>query len=189
MRPNPCLPSDTIVAYMSPFATGAPPASSSGRGRGSISASLFTSRWAVFFVVCGLSRRSIFPLAVRVDPFYVPPACGEKRPLGPACGRGQLGDASFSCRIFPSLLAGWDACLWDFSAVRNFRRRKCLVTWSGTPSATTSSGAPGRRALVRSSLALGRCGSYCPSSLGKGFPRRWCCALCSEVLQPGGGNV
>ena len=42
MRPTPCLPSDTIVAYMSPFIAGTPPASSSGRGRGTIISSLFS---------------------------------------------------------------------------------------------------------------------------------------------------
>ena len=77
MRPNPCLPSDTIVIYISPFIAGTPPVSSSGRGRGSISAS--------FVYLC----RSVFPFAVIGGPFCVPPACGERGPLGPACGRGQ----------------------------------------------------------------------------------------------------
>ena len=66
MRPNPCLPSDTIVVYMSPFIAGTPPASSSGRGRGSTSASLFSSRWAAcgvrpFFVLFSSVARGIPP--------------------------------------------------------------------------------------------------------------------------------
>jgi hypothetical protein len=42
MRPTPCLPSDTIVVYMSPVIAGTPPASSSGRGRGTIVSSLLS---------------------------------------------------------------------------------------------------------------------------------------------------
>ena len=78
--------------------------------------------------------------AGRGDPFCVPPACGERRPLGPACGRGQLGGALFSCGIFRRCWWGWDAYLWDFSAVLNLCAAKCLVKWSVMPSVTTSSG-------------------------------------------------
>ena len=40
--PRASLTSDTIVAYMSPFIAGTPPASSSGRGRGTTNSSLFS---------------------------------------------------------------------------------------------------------------------------------------------------
>jgi hypothetical protein len=57
MRPTPCLPSDTIVAYMSPFIAGTPPASSSGRGRGSTNTSMCCSSRIQFCVFSCACRR------------------------------------------------------------------------------------------------------------------------------------
>ena len=116
-RPNPCLPSDTIVVYISPFIAGTPPVSSSGRGRGSISASLVSL--LVVCVWCAVFLFHLSPVSGGV-PSCVPPSCREKRPLllsNPPEGEGSgaVPCSRVCCEIF--------RCLRNFSCVTlSFRR-------------------------------------------------------------------
>ena len=115
MRPNPCLPSDTIVACASLFIAGPPPASSPGRGRGFQSV-LACFALAELFMWCagGCGSFVFLWMGEEVPPAYPPPS-----------GRGNLSNPPKS----EGRWGGWVCCLRMPSHSRRRGEWKCFHSW------------------------------------------------------------